>query len=722
MQGLKYILSKGRWQEAFTCYLSLRRSGLQLTDPSLFPAIIKACSQVSFAHGVSIHASSIKHGYEPFTSVENSVLDFYMKWGVLGSALLLFRGMRCRDSVSWNIMVHGFLDHGELEQGLGWFMQGRVAGFQPNVGTLVLIAQACCYLKDLDEGMRFHGFVIKAGFWGVVSLQNSLLGMYCDVDMESARVLFDEMFERDMISWSVMIEGYVQNEEAVLALELFQEMVSEAGVQPDGQAMVSVLKACTDVGEYGLGRCIHGAIICKGFDCDVFTGNSLISMYMKTYDANSASIVFNDMPFRNNISWNSMLSAFVHNGMHSDAQAVFSSMVREEVPCDEVTLVNLLQICKHFVLPYKCKSIHTKVLRSGYELNDVLLNSLFDAYAKCYLIKSAEKLFSMLTKRDIVSWGAMIGGFAHCGLAHESVSAFREMSQSGVMPNEVVILNLIEACASLAELGRAKWVHGIAIRRELAAEVSVGTAIVDMYSKCGAVETSRKALEQLHHKNIQSWSTMIAAYGMNGRAHEAFALLTEMKRQGLEPNAVTAVSILSACSHAGLVAEGLSFFQEIVQDGGIQIGLEHYACVIDMLSRAGKIDDAMHLIETMPDSLKTAGASLWGALLSSCSRSGDSDIGAEAVSRVLELEPSNSAGYMLASNMHGVGGTWADAAKMRLLVKQRGVKVVPGRSWLHIDNEEFSFVAGDGCSPLSALSRIVVEKLHRCLRMGEDEH
>ncbi|GMH13502.1 hypothetical protein Nepgr_015343 [Nepenthes gracilis] len=716
---IKESISNGRWEEAFSYYLGMRKSGVQLTDPSSFPSIFKACSHISFRHGESMHASSVKQGYESFPSVGNCTLDFYLKWNAFESSFSVFDSMRSRDSVSWNIMVHGNLEQGVFEDGLWYFLQARVAGFEPNVSTLVLVAQACRTLEWFDEGQKFHGLMLKWGFWSVISIQNSLLSMYSDAAMDSARLLFDEMPERDIISWSVMIQGYVHNELAILALQLYQVMVSGAIVEPDGQTMVSVLKACAKIGDTDMGSCIHGSIISRGLDYDVFVGNSLIDMYSKCFDADSAFRIFNQMPLKSKVSWNSILSGFVHNGMHSDALALFSSMGNGGVKMDEVTLVNLLQICKHFFKANHCKLIHSKIIQLGYELNELLSSALIDTYARCYLIGLAEKLFDSLTRRNIVSWGIMIAGFTHCGSPHEAIAIFQEMRQVGEKPNAIILLNLIEACAVSAELGRAKWAHGISIGRGLAAELAVGTAIVDMYSKCGALEASRKAFDEIHQKNILSWSAMVAAYGMNGRPHDSLALLTEMKQHGLKPNAVTALSVLSACSHGGLVAEGLSFFKEMVKNHGIEPRIEHFACVVDLLSRAGKLISATELIKMMPENLK-GHASLWGALLSSCRRYGSIEIGAWAVSRVLEIEPMSSGGYLLASSMHAADGSWGDAARMRWLVNERGVRVVAGYSMLYVYNKAFKFVAGEGCNLRAAESSGVVEQLHRCMKIGKE--
>lgn len=717
---VKELSKNGKWQELFSHYHETKKVVVDLNDPSVYPLVVKACSNLSYIHGRLVHACLVKQGYESFTSIGNALMDFYMKWRFPDSAVAVFDDCICRDSVSWNIMIQGHLDHGTLGEGLWWFYKARVAGFEPNNSILVLVIQACRCLGAYYEGLQVHGYIIRSGLWAVHSVQNSVLSMYVDADMECARKLFDEMCERDVISWSVMIGGYVQSAEAFSGLRLFRQMVSGFKNEPDGQSCVSVLKACTNLRDLTMGRMVHGLVIYRGLGCDLFVGNSLIDMYAKCKDTDSAFKVFSEMPQKNKVSWNSALSGLVVNEKYSEALSLLYSMGKGVNEADEITLVNILQICKCLVHPMECKSVHCVILRRAFESNELVLNSLIDGYSKCHLVELAWKLFNDVKKPDVVLWSTMIAGFTFCGRPREAIAVFQEMNQAQEKPNAITIINLLEACSVATELSSSKWAHGIAIRRGLAAEVAVGTAVVDMYAKCGAIEASRKAFDQISRKNIVSWSAMVAAYGMNGLAHEALALVAEMKLGGLQPNAVTTLSVLSACSHGGLVEEGLSFFNSMVQDHGVEPALEHYSCMVDMLARAGELDIAIDLINQMPDNLK-ATASAWGALLSACRSYGNTELGAGATSRILELEPQNSAGYLLASSMYAAGGLWVESSGTRRLAKERGVKVVAGNSLVHVDNKACKFIAGEKAQshPRGSKVNVIVKQIHNCMKFDE---
>ncbi|KAI3502399.1 hypothetical protein L1887_30441 [Cichorium endivia] len=704
----------GRWQEVLSSYNDMNKAGVQLTEPSLFHPILKACSAISFTHGKSLHATVIKLGVESSTSIANSIMDFYTKAGRMNSTVTLFGSMNIRDSISWNILISGHIDQGDYDRGMHSFMQARATGFEPNISTLVLVIQTCRNLGALHEGQKIHGYMIKTEFLAISSLQNSLLLMYAEMAIEYAQKLFDEMPNRDVIAWSVMISAYVKTNKTHLALEIFKEMLSQSETEIDGQTIVSALKACTDLKNLITGRTLHGFIFHKGFFHDSFLGNSLIDMYSKCNDPNSALQTWTEMPLKNIISWNSIISGLVYSEKYSEAIHLFNLMQNDKVAPDAVTLVNLLQICKHFTDPFICKSIHAVILRRNHESNDLVVNTLIDTYAKCNLIFIAQKLFNWIKIRDVVSWSTMIAAFTYCGLPNEAIRVFNEMMESQEKPNAITLLNLIEASSYDSDLKIPKSVHGIAIRTGFSSDAIVGTAILDVYARYGDIMTSKKVFDSILNKNIVSYSAMIGAYGMNGVPRSAISLLNEMETSGLKPNSITILSLLSACSHGGLVHEGLSLFRKLTETLEVKPSVQHYSCLVDLLSRSGNLDLAMKLAEGYE-----GGASAWGALLSGLrmNYNENEDILNKVVNCVLELEPNNSNGYMLASNMYVKKGNWEDVARIRGLVRDKNVKIVAGFSMVNVNNKSRKFVAGDRNQFLSNEMRDTIENLHELMKM-----
>lgn len=699
-------------------YHQIKNTGSQIT-PRVFPPLFKYLANFrSSKLGTSIHADVIKMGFDSDTSTCNSVISFYSKCNMMSSALRFFNKMECKDSVSWNALIHGLLSLEEYELGLSLFMEARASNFEPNVSCLILVVQACWKLEAIDEGQNIHGFITKSGFSIVASVQNSLLNMYVKfLNLNYAQKLFDEMCERDVISWSSLISGYTQCGNATNALRLFRSMYVEPGIEMDGLAAVCVLQACANAGDIDNGRSLHAHLIRKGFEEDVFVENSLIDMYSKCIDIDSALVVFDHISSTNIVSWNSIITGLIGNEKCVEALQLFGSMQKTGVEGDEVTMVNLLHACKRLELPLHCRCIHGVVIR-GWLSNDFVLNSLLDSYTKCGLMELAMKLFDTMERKDVISWSTMIAGFAHCGNASESIAFFREMQFARELPNSVTILSLIEACVISAELKLSKTVHGLSIRNDLGQDLTIGTSLIDMYAKCGDLISSKKVFDEMPSKNIHSWNAMIGALGMNGRGKEALALLHEMHHHDMKPNSVTMVSILSSCSHCGLVQDGLACFQRMLKVPSLQPSLEHYSCVIDMLARSGDLKGALEVMKKMPGDVEPSPVA-WGALMSGCRSHRNFELGQIVASRVVELEPTNSAGYLMSSSMFASGGGSEGLASMRRLMKERRLKMVSGYSLVHVEGRGHKFVAWDESHLEKEGIYVMVEFLHYCMKKVE---
>lgn len=703
-------------QDAISQYKQIKKASSLITSDVIPPTFKALASTQSLKQGTSLHADVIKMGFDSSTSSSNSIISFYSKCGMMSSALRTFDGMACRDSVSWNALIHGFLSRDDYEFGLRLFMEARVSNFAPNVSSLILVVHACWRLQAACEGRNVHGYITKIGFLAS-SVQNSLLNMYVKFqDMDCAQKLFDGMSDRDVISWSSLISGYAQSGSPEDALRLLRSMYTEDGIKMDGLVAVSVLQACTNAEDIDRGRLVHGHLMCGGFEGDVFVGNSLVDMYSKCHDLDSALRFFNGMLSTNVVSWNSIIAGFVHNEKYFEAIALFDSMQRAGIEVDEVTVVNLLHACKRLGLASCCRCVHAVVIRRCL-LNDFVLNSLLDAYSKCSLMEQALKLFDRMDRRDVISWSTMIAGFARCGKPDEAIALFQAMQLAKETPNSITALSLIEACAVSAELMSSKSAHGWAIRNHLIHDQAVGTALIDMYAKCGEPNSSKKVFDQLPAKNIFAWNTMIAALGMNGCAREALAVLRTMELRNVKPNGVTIVSVLSACSHGGLIQDGLSYFQKMLEDPSIQPSSEHYSCMVDMLGRAGDLEGALDVIKKMPKGVE-AGPSAWGALLSACRSHGNLELGQHAASRVIELEPESSTGYLVSSSMFAKGGLAGNMAKMRGLMRERRLKIVSGYSLVHVEQKAHKFVVWDESHPRSEEIYPIVQYLHDCMKQA----
>eukprot|EP01018_Ginkgo_biloba_P033250 Gb_04533 [translate_table: standard] len=686
---------------------------MQLADVSpnsvTILSVIPACSHLAaLKQGEWVHSVAIKSGLDLDVSLENALIDMYAKCKNVNSARQLFDQMSKRDVVSWSAMIGGYAQNGHANEALALFYQMQLTDAKPNVVTLVSVLVACADLAVLQQGKEVHVYIIKHGFESDVSVGTTLVSMYAKCRrMDIARLLFDKMATRDVVSWSAMIAGYTQNGYANEALTLFYEMPL-ADVKPNRVSIVSVLPAFADLADLQEGKDIHDYIIKNGFESDVSVRTALIAMYAKSGSIEIARQLFDKMSKRDVVSWNAMIAAYAQNGYINEALTLFHQMQEADMQPDSITMVSVLPACAHLAALQQGKRIHEYIIRSGFESDVSVQNALLDMYAKCGSVDIACQLFQKISERDEISWNAMIAGYTQNGLANKALTLFHQMHMEDVTPNLVTMVSVLPACAHLAALQESKWIHAYIIRSGFESDVSVVNALVDAYAKCGRVEFARQLFDSISKRDVISWNAMIAGYGMHGHGKDALALFNQMQLTDMKPDHITFMCVLSACRHAGFVDAGQQVFVCMSRDYCITPRAEHYACVVDLLGRAGRLDEAHDFIKKMP--LKPD-AGVWGALLGACRVHCNIELGEHVSECLLELEPTNPGHYILLSNIYAAAGRWDDAAKVRKVLKDQGLKKIPGCSWIEIKNRVHAFLVGDKSHPQSEEIYAVLESL-----------
>ncbi|XP_022740995.1 pentatricopeptide repeat-containing protein At5g44230 isoform X2 [Durio zibethinus] len=336
---------------------------------------------------------------------------------------------------------------------------------------------------------------------------------------------------------------------------------------------------------------------------------------------------------------------------------------------------------------------------------------LIVAYGKIGNMESAGELFGQLPLRDMVAWTAMVTGYAQNAKPREALVFFERMQNEGVETDEVTLVGAISACAQLGAAKYANWIRGIAGNLGFNPShcVVVGSALIDMYSKCGSVEDAYKVFEAMEERNVFSYSSMIAGFAMHGCANAALQLFYEMVKVGIKPNRVTFIAVLTACSHSGMVEQGRQIFASMEEEYGVSPGVDHYACMVDLLGRAGWLGEALNLAETMP--VEPDGG-VWGALLGACRTYGNPDIAQIAANHLFELEPDTIGNHILLSNIYASAGQWNDVSRVRKLMREKGLRKNPARSWLEAEKGVIhEFFAGDMTHPRSGDMKQVLEDL-----------
>ncbi|CAN6455839.1 unnamed protein product [Victoria cruziana] len=473
------------------------------------------------------------------------------------------------------------------------------------------------------------------------------------------------------------------------------------------QTYESLILACTRRKALRLGRVVHRHLIDQGFSQDTFLATKLINMYSACESINEARLVFNAVEKPSIFLYNALIRAFALVGHFDESLTVFRRLVEDAaVDIDRFTYSYVLKACCASELLGLGKQIHCHILRRGFETDVYITTTVVDMYAKCRCIKYARRVFVEMPEKNVVSWSAMIASHVKHGRVQDALEIFREMMDAGISPNSVTLVSVVQGFGTLAALGQGRTAHAFVLRRGLDSILSVRNSLVAMYAKCGALIDAEKVFEGMPKRDTVSWNSMIAGYGVNGLAAKAIGVFEEMIQARVPPSEVTFLSLLSACSHVGLVEESLRYFESMEKQYDISPSVEHYACMVDVLGRAGRLVEAAKLIDRMPSE---PGATVWGALLGACRLHGCVELGERATQFLFELEPLSAGNYVLLAEIYAKARRWEDVARVKAMVEGRGLQKVSGCSWIEVRKRIYSFVSMDQ-------PNTQIEQVHALLR------
>lgn len=382
-----------------------------------------------------------------------------------------------------------------------------------------------------------------------------------------------------------------------------------------------------------------------------------------------------------------------YNESYSYLPPFFDSK-QEDLTLSPFTCSIAIRACASFGSLILGKQFHAVTYKYGFEDNLPVSNSIVDMYCRCMGLSEAKQYFNEMRQRDLITWNTMIAGLETFG-SYESLKLFSQMVLLDVCPNCFTFTSVIAACANFAILNCGQQVHGVIIRRGFGRNLPLANALVDMYAKCGSIVDSRRTFDEMKRRDLVSWTSMMMGYGNHGYGREAVELFDEMVASGIRLDHVVFIGVLSACSHAGLVDEGLKHFNSM-KAYNVSPSLEIYGCIVDLLGRAGRVNDAYEVIEKMPFE---ADESIWGALLGSCKVHRNTNLGKLAAKKILNLRPDWAETYVILSNIYAADRKWGEFAATRKMMKGVGCKKEAGRSWIEVGNQVHSFVVGQRFSP-----------------------
>ncbi|XP_057840012.2 putative pentatricopeptide repeat-containing protein At1g68930 [Cryptomeria japonica] len=701
-----------------------------------YDRLLRACIDTkAFKEGKQIHVDIIKTGLYWDIFLQNQLVNFYANVGNAVDARKVFDKIPNRYLVSWNAMVAGYVQNGRGIEAIRLFAEMH----EPNQFTFASLLRVCAGLIDLETGKQIQAHAIKTRFMLYVCVGNALVNMYAKCGrIDDARRVFDRMPERDVVSWNVLIAGYGQHGYGEECLKLLFHM-QLADMPADQFAFSSVLSANSRPGMLRKGKQVHAQIIKTGLEVEITVGNALLSMYskcgsieeahelfdkMKQQDVISwttmvtgyaqhgycdkAFQLFEQMPTKNVVSWNAMIAGYSQNAQGCNALKLFCKMQLAGINPTEFTFGNVVNACSSIASLEYGKWIHGYIAKTGYQSILHIGSGLADMYVKCGNVMDARKIFDRMSERNVVSWTGMITGYAQHDQGEEALKLFCKMQETSVNPNQITLASILGACGSLATLKEGKQCHAYAIKTGHVSDVGVSNALITMYAKCGNIQDAVAVFDKMSERDGISWNSMINGYAQHGYGNAALQLFKRMLQAGMKPDEITFVGILSACSHGGLVEEGHNYFESMIQEHAIIPSVDHYACMVDLLGRAGRLGEAQKLINHMPCEPT---ALVWRTLLAACRIHNNLELGKQVAEKILELEPEHPAMYVLISNIYSAAGKFDVADKMRKLMTYRGVKKEPGFSWIEVNNKVHSFAVSDRSHPQTAQIYSKLEEL-----------
>lgn len=692
-------------EEAILLYSRMKSSSFQ-GDPYTYSAVLKACAETRDVRvGKAVHCHILRTHLYPSRVVCNSLMNMYAtsldsEMGSVNLVREVFNSMRKRNVVSWNTLISWYVKVGRFVDAAVHFVRMLKAGIIPSVVSFVNVFPAVSGMGETWIGNVLFGMLLKLGsdYFSNSFAVSSAVSMYADLgSLGLSRKVFDSCLNKNMEVWNTMIGGYVQNNCPIEALDLFVEALNVYdGGTLDEVTFLAAIIAASQLQQLNLSKQLHAYIIKNSLVVSIVVLNAVIVMYSRCNSVKTSYEVFRKMNERDVVSWNTMVSAFVQNGMNEEGLMLVYEMQKEGFMIDSITVTALFSAASNLRDQDIGKQTHAYVLRNDIEFEGIE-SYLIDMYAKSGLIKVAQELFENNSShdRDQATWNAMVSGNTQNGLIGQAFTVFKKMLELQVPPNAVTIASIIPACNTLGSVVLAKQLHAFTIRKYLHQNVFVSSALVDMYSKLGVIGYAEHVFAQCHEKNSVTYTNMILGYGQHGMGEKALTLFNAMRGCGIQPDSVTIVAVLSACSYAGLVDEGIQIFESMESQYGVSPSIEHYGCVADMLGRVGMVTEAYEFVKQLGEEGNMLG--IWGSLLASCRTHGEFELGKVVANKLLETEwGKKGTGYhVLLSNIYAEEGNWENVNRVRKRMQEKGFSKEMGCSWIDVAGNINFFTSRD---------------------------
>ncbi|CAJ1940155.1 unnamed protein product [Sphenostylis stenocarpa] len=617
--------------------------------------------------------------------LKNRQLDSLIKRRDLNSALALFHSMLLRDSVTYNLIISGFRE--QPEHALRFYAEMGSLGIRESPTTFSSVVAVCTNVAFFREGVQVHCRVVKLGFSCNVFVGGALVGFYTRVGLSGVALeLFDELPERNLAVWNVMLRGLCELGRAKVEdlLRLYSRMPFE-GVEPNGVTFCYLLRGCGNQKRLHEGKKIHGCVLKVGLvESNVFVANALVDFYSASGCFVGARKCFEAIGNEDVISWNSLVSVYAENSLLCAAFEVFSLMQLWGQRPSIRSMVGFLNLCSRSGELCFGKQAHCLVMKLGFDEGSVHVQSaLIDMYGKCRDIESSVAVFECLSKRTLECFNSLMTSLSHCEAVEDVIDLLGLMIDEGLAPDEVTLSTTLKALSvsPLPSFTSSQSLHCYALKSGLGGDAAVACSLMDAYSRCGHVDLSHRIFESLPSPNAICFTSMINAYARNGMGKEGIAVLQAMIESRLKPDKVTFLCALTCCNHTGLVDEGRVIFESMKSLNGVDPDRRHFSCMVDLLCRAGLLYEAEELLLQAPGKRDCF---MWSSLLRSCRVHKNEEIGTRAAQVLVELDPDDPAVWLQASNFYAEIGKFDASRQIREVALARKMTREIGHSLIEI--------------------------------------
>ncbi|XP_008785899.2 pentatricopeptide repeat-containing protein DOT4, chloroplastic-like [Phoenix dactylifera] len=586
---------------------------------------------------------------------------------------------------TWNRMIRASTRNGSYLETLHLYSSMVRSGVHGDAFTFPFVAKACAKLRSTREGGKLHAHALLMGFQGNHFVQTSLMDMYSKCyNLSDARQLFDEMPRRGLVAWNSMISVYSHDFQINKSFELLNELRA-LGLRPTSSTCVSLVSGCAcPVAAIMCGLSVHCYGIKVGFHSDLRFSNSILSMYVWFGHVDDARSLFDSMEEKSIVTWTAMAGGFVRVGDSMKVFDLFNKMRSADINPDSAAFINLIYAGILTGKSSIARAIHSVLINNGFDQKLDIAPLLVTLYSKCGELTSARNVFDSMRGKDVFLWTSMISGYVQGGHSSEALVLFENLLSSNTKPNKVTIATVLSACADSGSLSFGEKIEEYVMENGFQSDLRVQTALIYMYCKCGKIERAKDIFDGVSAKDITMWSTMIKGYACHGKGREALTLFEEMQRkEAIKPDAILFTDVLLACSHSGLVEEGLQCFISMQKDYGVEPNIEHYLCIVDLLARAGHFSSAFRFINSVPIQARNQ---VLAPLLSACRTHHDNQFGELVSEQLFKLEPQNTGNYVLMSNVYASSGKWKEVIGLRNLINRRGLIKEPGWSRIELNS------------------------------------